>query len=110
MTKPTTNMLIPDPDLAAAVREAVNLEPNAPISQEVLQELRKLPADESGISDLTGLEKATNLETLELRGTSVSDVSPLSGLRKLVELDLRGTSVSDVSPLAGLENLKDLMT
>ena len=86
MTNPATNVLILDPNLAAIVREAVNLEPNDPISQEALQELRKLPADASNISDLTGLEKATNLETLELRGTPVSDVNPLSGLENLKDL------------------------
>ena len=86
MTNSITNVPIPDPNLAAIVRKALNLELSNPISQEVLQELRELPADESGISDLTGLEKATNLKTLELRGTSVSDVNPLSGLENLKDL------------------------
>ena len=86
MTNPATNVLILDPNLAAIVRKALNLELSNPISQEVLQELRELPADESGIRDLTGLEKVTNLKTLELRGTSVSDVNPLSGLENLKDL------------------------
>lgn len=68
------NVLIPNQGLAAVVRETLNLEPSNPISQETLQELRELPADELGISDLTGLEKSTNLEALDLRGTSVSPV------------------------------------
>ena len=86
MTNPATNVLILDPNLAAIVRKALNLELSNPISQEVLQELRELPADESGIRDLTGLEKVTNLKRLELRGTSVSDVNPLSGLENLKDL------------------------
>ena len=80
------NVLTPNQGLAAVVRETLNLEPSNPIFQETLQDLRKLSADESGISDLTGLEKSTNLEALDLRGTSVSDVSQLSGLESLKDL------------------------
>ena len=65
MTNPTTNVLIPDLGLAAAVREALNLKPSDPIPQKALQELEELTADESSISDLTGLEKATNLWALD---------------------------------------------
>ena len=79
-------------------------------------------------SDLTGLEKATNLTSLELDGTFTNisalssltnltslkldgrftDISALSRLTNLTSLDLRGNSLSDISALSGLTNLTTL--
>ena len=98
MTNPITNVMIPDADLAKAVREALNLKPGEPILQAALQVLKVLDAAESDISDLTGLEKATGLTALQLSVNSVSDISPIAKLQKLESLDLSDadTSVSDV--------------
>lgn len=61
----------------------------------------------SDISVLTGL---TNLETVHLSRNRISDLSPLSGLSNLSYLDLHGNyDISDLSPLAGLENLLTLI-
>ena len=60
------------------------------------------------ITDLTGLEFATNLTRLNLEGNDLSDISPLSGLINLTSLRLHGNNITDVSPLMGLTNLTDL--
>ena len=63
----------------------------------------------SNISDLTGLEHATNLTWIGLRGgNNISDLSPLSGLTNLTDIDLAGNSISDLSPLSGLAQLSSL--
>ena len=49
-----------------------------------------LDASYSGISKLTGLEYAKNLQDLDLRGNKIRDIYPLTGLTQLLELDLRG--------------------
>ena len=58
---------------------------------------------------MTGLEHATNLQSLVLEdNSSLSDLSPLARLTRLEVLELWNNSVSDISPLAGLTNLQNL--
>lgn len=60
------------------------------------------------ISDLTGLEYATNLTTLRFDGPQLSDISPLRNLTSLTELYIYYPAITDVTPLANLTNLKIL--
>ena len=76
---------IPDPDLAALLRETLNLAPSDAIKQLDMQKLVIFaPAisirDRILISDLTGLEYATNLVILDLPRSRISDITPLAGL------------------------------
>jgi Leucine-rich repeat (LRR) protein len=108
---PTEVNLIPDANLAAAIRETLGLSVDAPLTAEVLRDLKKLEAPGRQIADLTGLEYATNLaETLFNNYNSetpnqISDVSPLSTLTNLTHLHLSRNQLSDVSALATLTNL-----
>lgn len=56
-----------------------------------------LYAGDDGIIDLTGLESATNLQTLELPNNDICDIAVLSGLANLRVLSLRSNRVSDIS-------------
>ena len=94
-----------DPALRAAVEEALGKVPGAPITHEELAALTELTARFAGIVDLRGLESATSLERLWLRGNEIVDLSPLSDLTGLERLDLEGNSVVDLSPLSGLTAL-----
>ena len=105
---------IPDPNLQRAVRSALNLQPNQPITSANLQHLerlvvnnRLLPEDEQ-ISNLTGLEHAIQLEHLVLAGNNISDLTPLQNLVGLRHLALGGNNISDIRPLANLVELRDL--
>ena len=99
---------IPDPNLRAAVAEAIGVSPSASIIRGWIAELTYLLVNEANISDLTGIEFATRLEVLEAWGNRISDISPLAGLTKLRQLYLRKNRISDISPLAGLTNLESL--
>ena len=70
--------------------------------------MSRISPEDKGISDLTGLEFATNLEWLKIRGNQISDLSPLAGLTKLDLLDISGNEISDLSPLTGLTNLRHI--
>jgi len=61
-----------------------------------------------GITDLTGIETAINLQYLNLRGNQVTDVSPLEALTQLTELNLSENSLSDLSGVATLTQLRSL--
>jgi hypothetical protein len=60
------------------------------------------------ITDLTGLEYATNLQALNLRSHEIRDISALSGLTGLHTVALLGNRITDISPLAGLSQLETL--
>ena len=99
---------IPDPNLRAVIENALGKVSGATITTADMATLTRLDANEAGISDLIGLEHATNLRDLHLWSNSVSDLSSLAGLTKLTGLYLGGSSASDLSPLVGLTNLESL--
>ncbi len=62
----------------------------------------------SRISDLTGLEHATQLITLSLRRNNINDITPLTQLTQLTTLALSSNNISDITPLASLIQLTTL--
>ena len=116
----TAEIDLPDPNLRAAIAEAIELPPNTPIFRGHLADLTRLDARNANISDLTGLEGATNLRTLDLgaeyvgaenrsiNSNSVSDLSPLTGLTKLRSLYLQDSNISDISTVVRLTSLTRL--
>ena len=99
---------IPDPNLRAAIAEALDKSPNAPITVEDMESLTALGANNRNIKDLTGIQFATNLNRLELADNQISDLSPVSGLIKLEYIRFSANNVSDLTPVAGLINLQTL--
>ena len=97
---------IPDPNLRAAIAEALDKAPSAAITAEDMATLTYLDADGRDIQNLEGLQFATNLEDLRLDDNPLSDLSPLAELTTLKEVGISGESLSDLSPLAGLFNLE----
>ena len=101
----------PDPNLRAAIREQLNIvdQPKVKLDASILRRfLRHLDAGNRGISDLTGLEHATSLNTLFLHNNDISDLRTLSSLVNLTFLRLHGNRINDLSPLANLTELTTL--
>jgi len=84
--------------------------------------LKELNASGRGIANLTGLQYATNLTSLnlgefyyywvwppELRTNRIENISPLSGLTKLKTLDLSNNQITDISALSELVDLETLI-
>ncbi|MBI1923618.1 leucine-rich repeat domain-containing protein [Candidatus Poribacteria bacterium] len=101
---PSTVVTIPDPNLEAALREALG-KPTDPLTEADLQSLTHFSAPNHNIANLTGLEFATNLVELILFNNQIADVSPLANLTNLTNLDLQGNSIRDIGPLANLTHL-----
>ena len=111
---------LPDPNLRAAIETTFGKAEGDSITPLEMATLTRLDARNANISDLTGLEGATNLTELFLgaewvdaegdwiNSNSVSNLSPLAGLINLARLELRGNDISDISPLAGLAKLTQL--
>ena len=111
----TETVEIPDPSLAWSIRRELGLRDSADIKKKNMLELATLNANLTSpspipqIRDLTGLEHATNLTTLECTGNGVVDLTPLAGLTNLRILHLENNpGLRDISPLAGLVNLEIL--
>ena len=116
LASPAQMVEIPDPNLRAAVEIALGKASGDTVTAPDMANLTRLEAPNANISDLTGLEHATNLTELSLGDThvegegwinsnSIKDLSPLAGLTNLIELTLNQNNITDLSPLAGLTNL-----
>ena len=103
--RPGDLVSIPDVNLRAAIESALGKPAGTLITAADMARLERLEADETGISNLTGLEAATNLERIEFRRNAISDLSPLAGLTRLNNIKLRGNRIIDVSPLVDLINV-----
>ncbi len=99
---------IPDPNLRAAIETAFGKEESDPITPSEMAALTRLEARNANISDLTGLEFATNLIHLYFPENSISDISPLAGLTNLIYLSLWDNSILDISAVENLTNLTEL--
>ena len=100
---------IPDPNLRAAVENALGKASGAPITVSEMEILKHLEARNANIGNLTGLEHATNLTRLSLGDNAITDISVLSGLAKLTELSLDFNNITDISVLSGLTRLLGIM-
>ena len=99
---------IPDANLAAVVREALDLTPGDAISQLDMLRLGWLEATSHQITDLTGLEYAVNLKGLNLGDNQISDITPLAESTIIEGLELYNNNISDISSLAAMTNLSGL--
>ena len=106
LTAQTVN--IPDPNLRAAIAAELDKASGDPITTSDMAALRSLTARRSNISNLTGLEHAINLTSLDLGFNSISAITSLSGLTKLTWLYLLGNSILNITSLSGLTNLTSL--
>ena len=108
LLQPGEIISISDPNLASAVRETLGLALDDTITQLVMLRLTRLSASNRQISDLTGLEHALNIQSLNFRDNEIRDLTPLAGLTKLTRLDLWKNPINDITPLAKLKNLTHL--
>ena len=105
----STAEVIPDANLRAAIEAALGKASGSTITAAELEAMTRLIAPRyAGISDLTGLEHATNLTHLDLSFNVITDVSALSGLTKLRYLGLGQNNITEISALSGLTNLVGL--
>ena len=126
----TTHLVAPprvefvDDVLAGAVRRALGLStggkhidflkiPKAKLTQlthieELHFGLAKPGFERPQLTDLSGLEHATQLTELDFSDNQIIDITPLGSLTRLIELDLSDNQISDITPLAQLTQLTEL--
>ena len=115
----SSSVTVPDADLRAKIAETLGKPGDVQLTAGEMLALTGLDAPNANIQDLTGLEYAYNLRTLNLSGewirgegyvnsNAVSDFSPLLGLTQLRTLYLYGNAISDVTALSELTQLNVL--
>jgi internalin A len=102
-----TSSVLVDPNLAQAVRGALN-KPEGDLSAADLLSLTNLSAINTGIQSLVGLEAALHLQSLDLAANGITNIAPLANLQELVDLNLFFNPVQDHAPLASLTRLRKL--
>ena len=101
---------LPDPNLRAVVENLLGKASGATITTADMARLTHLHARNIDISDLTGLESATNLTYLSLNDNNISDISPLvanTGLGSRDHVHLWGNPLSSLSLNAHIPGLRD---
>ena len=91
-----------DPNLKTAVEQELGISDPTPTD---MLELTNLLVNYKGITDITGLEYATNVTSLNLASNIITDISAISGLTNLTRLYLYDNSISDISAISELVNL-----
>ena len=99
---------MPDANLRKAVRAALRLNANEPLTQEKMLNLHGLNAPKLGIRDLTGLEYAMYLKSLSIGGNQIRNLKPLANLGNLRRLYIGGNRIRHIRHLANLTNLRRL--
>ena len=93
-----------DVKLKAAVERTLGIKNP---TQKDMRSLTSLSA-RGGIVDLTGIEYAVNLASLDLHGNQIADISGISALANLQVLVLYDNRISDLQPLSRLRKLRRL--
>src|ERR1041385_7052176 len=99
---------VPDPGLNAAIRAALP-KPEGVLTAEDLLSLTSLDAASRNITNLQGLEGASNLGTLNLSSNDLSVLVLPPGLTNLKVLNLQGNSISSVVLPADFNALQTLL-
>lgn len=94
-----------DPNLKIVVEAKLGITDPTPTDMLLLYNLEAMS---KGITDITGLEYAENLHSLDLRFNQIADIEPLSGLTNLGWLGIYSNRISDLSPLSNLTSLYSL--
>ncbi len=95
---------VPDPALQRLIAQtlaggALRVDQAITRGRGTIWRLKTLSAAGEGISDLTGLEAASNLEYLFAASNAITDLAPLAELPDLRGLDLGGNDITDIAPL-----------
>ncbi|HWH69834.1 MAG TPA: LamG-like jellyroll fold domain-containing protein, partial [Candidatus Sulfotelmatobacter sp.] len=96
-----------DPNLSRAVAAALG-KGTEPVTESDLLDLTCLTACGQHITNLSGLEYASNLTCLILSANGVEDLTPLSQLHGLTHVALDRNRISSLLPLISLSSLTNL--
>ncbi len=101
---------VPDGSLRKVLQEILKRKgiEKETLDSEDLETIHYLDGSNRGLTDLTGLERCTELQEARLNNNSIKDVSPLSACVKMRSLDVSANQVLSVAPLKTLTEIRYL--
>jgi Leucine-rich repeat (LRR) protein/putative cell wall-binding protein len=99
---------IPDVYLKSEINYFLHKRPDSKIYKSELEGLTYLRLVDKKISNLEGLQHASNLQTLDLSGNTIIDLKPIENLHQLRRLYLSSTPITNFDSVANLVNLTEL--
>ena len=107
---PTDAVTIPDANLLAAIKTKLNKMTGDTITEADMNGMTgTISVLNANITDITGLEHATGITSMDFSGNRITDLSPLTNLTQLQTLTFsHNKNITDLSPLAGLTVLTKL--
>ena len=85
---------MPDANLRAAVNAALGHNAGDAITRGELRSLTSLNAANMGITDLTGLQYATNLTSIDISGNNITSLASIAALYGVATVNLAGNPLS----------------
>jgi Leucine-rich repeat (LRR) protein len=98
---------IMDPQLESQIRSELGVQVQQ-LTRGAIEALQTLNAGGLNITNLSGLELATNLTRLDLGGNAILRIEPILGLVGLNRLSLSNNLLTDISGIRGLTKLTEL--
>ncbi|QIK63676.1 hypothetical protein G7068_11080 [Leucobacter viscericola] len=95
---------IPDPVL----RAKIGIQLGTTITRGTMRQLQSLSVSNSGITDLTGLEYASNLAIVDLSRNPITSIEPLRGLARMAQLDVSRTKISNIDAVSTMPKINYL--
>ena len=94
-------------DIEEVIRRNLK-KPEGEITAEDMAKLRSFHLHIRGVTDISPLKGAINMDSLGIQDCMLSDLTALAGMKNLKTLNAHRNRISDLSPLAGLTNLRYL--
>ena len=101
-------VVIPDANLAAAIRNKLEYPPEKQITSFDMARLSYLNAYSRGITDLTGLEHAVAIEYLNINDNQIQDLTPILALPELRKMHISQNPITDLTQVSELTQLTRL--
>ena len=94
-------------DIETVIRRELK-KPEGEITVQDMAKLRSFNLHVRGVTDISPLKGAINMDWLEIHVCTISDLTALAGMKNLKKLYAWDNRISDLSPLAGLTNLRHI--
>lgn len=95
-----------DPNLEEAVKASIYKEKGASLTEGDLQSLSVLRGDHFQISNLSGIEKLTNVEHISLQYNEIIDITPLLFLKQLKTLFISHNKIEKMSVINEFDSIR----
>lgn len=98
-----------DEQLEQAIKQILNKDENAAVTQKDMESLTLLDLSRRGIKSIQGLQYASNVKYLDLSNNEIDDITPLKPLIKIRELDIADNQIASIQDLSAMSDLEMLI-